>query len=111
MKLLVSLSLLAGAAIGVLGAEEELQIDVTLPVECDRKTKNGDSIHVHYRGTLKSNGEKFDASSSALLSDWGNKEPLLTPGGTGYDRGTPFNFNLGGGMVIKGFVAPRISTV
>jgi len=65
MQLPLSLSLLAGAAIGVLAAEE-LKIDVTLPVECDRPTKKGDSIDVHYRGTLQSDGSKFDASTSRL---------------------------------------------
>ncbi|KAK4162300.1 hypothetical protein QBC43DRAFT_77850 [Cladorrhinum sp. PSN259] len=79
--ILLSLSLIASAAVGVM-ASEDLEIDVTLPVECDRKTKKGDKINVHYSGTLKSNGQKFDAS---------------------YDRGTPFGFTLGGGMVIKGW--------
>ncbi len=66
-RLLLSLSLLASAAIGVLAADG-LKIDVTLPVECDRQTKKGDKIHVHYRGTLQSNGQKFDASTCALSS-------------------------------------------
>ncbi|KAH8881655.1 hypothetical protein GQ53DRAFT_754111 [Thozetella sp. PMI_491] len=80
-RLLLSLSLLASAALGVM-AEAELGIDVTLPVECERKTQKGDKIHVHYRGTLQSNGQKFDAS---------------------YDRNSPFSFKLGGGQVIKGW--------
>ncbi|KAK0611085.1 hypothetical protein B0T14DRAFT_441253 [Immersiella caudata] len=80
-SILLSLSLLASAAVGVLAAED-LKIDVTLPVECERKSKKGDKIDVHYRGTLQSNGQKFDAS---------------------YDRGQPFSFNLGGGQVIKGW--------
>ncbi|KAG7284087.1 Peptidyl-prolyl cis-trans isomerase fpr2 [Staphylotrichum longicolle] len=80
-RILLSLSLLASAAVGVL-ASDDLKIDVTLPVECERKTHKGDTINVHYRGTLQSNGEKFDAS---------------------YDRGTPFSFKLGAGMVIKGW--------
>ena len=54
-----------GAAIGVGGAEE-LKIDVTLPVECDRPTKKGDRIDVHYRGTLQPDGSKFDASTFRL---------------------------------------------
>lgn len=60
MKL--SLTLLA-AALG-LAAAEELKIDVTHAVECERKSQKGDAIEVHYRGTLASNGEKFDASVS-----------------------------------------------
>ncbi|KAK3947004.1 ppiase fkr-5 [Pseudoneurospora amorphoporcata] len=80
-SILLSLSLLASATLGVLAAEE-LAIDVTVPVECDRKTRKGDKINVHYRGTLQSNGQQFDAS---------------------YDRGSPFSFKLGGGQVIKGW--------
>jgi hypothetical protein len=37
---------------------------VTLPVVCERKTKNGDKIHMHYRGTLAADGSQFDASRS-----------------------------------------------
>lgn len=58
MKL--SLALLA-ATLGFVAAEE-LGIEVTHAVECERKTQKGDNIEVHYRGTLASNGEKFDAS-------------------------------------------------
>lgn len=60
--ILLSLSLLVSAAIGGALASEDLKIDVTLPVECERRTQKGDKIDVHYRGTLQSNGEKFDAS-------------------------------------------------
>ncbi|KAL2194146.1 hypothetical protein P885DRAFT_43672 [Corynascus similis CBS 632.67] len=80
-RVLLSLSLLASAAVGALAADE-LKIDVTLPVECERKSQKGDTVNVHYRGTLQSNGQKFDAS---------------------YDRGSPFSFKLGAGMVIKGW--------
>lgn len=62
---LLSFSLLAAAAAGVLA--DELKIDVTLPVECERKTVKGDKIQVHYKGTLQSDGSKFDASTSALF--------------------------------------------
>ncbi|KUL82522.1 hypothetical protein ZTR_10631 [Talaromyces verruculosus] len=60
----------------------ELQIDVTNPVECNRKTTNGDTVKMHYRGTLADSGKQFDAS---------------------YDRGTPLSFKLGAGRVIKGW--------
>jgi len=52
------------------------------PENCARKTEPGDTIRVHYTGTLASNGEKFDSSR---------------------DRGDPFKFTLGKGSVIKGW--------
>jgi FK506-binding protein 2 len=39
-------------------------------------------IHVHYRGTLQSDGSEFDAS---------------------YNRGQPLSFTVGQGQVIKGW--------
>jgi len=79
--LLLSIAVLASAASSVL-AGPELEIEVTRAVECDRKTKKGDKIDVHYRGTLKKDGSEFDAS---------------------YNRGTPLSFVVGKGSVIKGW--------
>ncbi|KAI0015709.1 hypothetical protein F4780DRAFT_783917 [Xylariomycetidae sp. FL0641] len=82
-NLLLSLSLAASAALGVVASSSpDLKIDVTLPVECERKTQKGDTIEVHYRGTLAANDKEFDAS---------------------WNRGKPFSFQLGGGRVIKGW--------
>lgn len=55
--------------------------EYTVKNECKRKTQRGDKIDVHYSGTLKSDGSKFDSS---------------------YDRGTPLSFVVGQGSVIKG---------
>ncbi|CEJ88700.1 Putative Peptidyl-prolyl cis-trans isomerase [[Torrubiella] hemipterigena] len=71
----------AAAVLGLASAGE-LKIDVTRKVKCERKTKAGDSVAMHYRGTLQDTGKQFDAS---------------------YDRGQPFRFNLGSGQVIKGW--------
>jgi peptidylprolyl isomerase len=60
---------------------EDLKIEVVEEGEGDRKTKKGDTISVHYTGTLL-DGTKFDSS---------------------VDRGEPFQFQLGAGMVIAGW--------
>eukprot|EP01119_Soliformovum_irregulare_P005635 TRINITY_DN17394_c0_g1_i1.p1 TRINITY_DN17394_c0_g1~~TRINITY_DN17394_c0_g1_i1.p1 ORF type:complete len:141 (+),score=36.58 TRINITY_DN17394_c0_g1_i1:29-451(+) len=60
----------------------QLRIGVThRPETCDRKTKAGDTLKIHYTGTLQ-DGTKFDSS---------------------LDRGDPFSFRLGSGQVIKGW--------
>lgn len=59
---------------------EGLKIEV-LKQGTGQEAKNGDRVSVHYTGWLE-NGTKFDSS---------------------LDRGTPFEFALGAGQVIKGW--------
>jgi FK506-binding protein 2 len=79
----LSIAILASAAWTVL-ADDGLKIDVTREVECERKTKQGDNIAVHYKGTL-TDGKVFDSS---------------------FDRGQPISFVVGSGRVIKGLGFP-----
>ncbi|KAF2031031.1 hypothetical protein EK21DRAFT_99973 [Setomelanomma holmii] len=63
-------------------AAQKLGIEVTRPVECTRKSRNGDMLSMNYKGTLEKDGSQFDSS---------------------YDRGKPFRFKLGAGQVIAGW--------
>ncbi|KAK2749877.1 hypothetical protein FQN57_005293 [Myotisia sp. PD_48] len=60
-----------------------LIIDTTHVVtDCTRRTAKGDTVKMHYRGTLAADGSEFDAS---------------------YKRGQPLSFTVGAGMVIPGW--------
>ena len=61
---------------------DPLTITPTLRHKCSRPTKAGDTVHMHYKGTLEASGAKFDAS---------------------YDRNQPLTFRVGAGQVIKGW--------
>jgi FK506-binding protein 2 len=78
--LTLSLAVLASASAAI--AAEQVKIDVTRAVECERKSQKGDKISVHYKGTLASDGSEFDTS---------------------YKRGQPLSFVVGKGSVIKGW--------
>ncbi|KAG9508559.1 FPR2, partial [Fragariocoptes setiger] len=61
----------------------QLQIGIKRrPEYCARKAQKGDSLHMHYTGSLKDNGVVFDSS---------------------YKRGQPLKFTLGMSQVIKGW--------
>ena len=76
MRLLAPLLLLLPLAFAA-----EVETEYTVKNECTRKTKRGDKISVHYRGTLLSDGSEFDSS---------------------YNRNSPLSFVVGNGQVIKG---------
>ncbi|KAI9189875.1 Peptidyl-prolyl cis-trans isomerase fpr2 [Blastocladiella emersonii ATCC 22665] len=64
-------------------APKELQIGVKhRPEVCTQRSRKGDRLSMHYRGTLFADGSEFDAS---------------------YNRNQPFDFVLGAGQVIKGW--------
>ncbi|XP_049833875.1 peptidyl-prolyl cis-trans isomerase FKBP2 [Schistocerca gregaria] len=62
--------------------KKKLQIGVKKrPDKCEYKSKKGDFLHVHYKGSLE-DGNEFDSS---------------------YGRGQPLTFTLGSGQVIRGW--------
>ncbi|GFG34616.1 hypothetical protein Cfor_01944 [Coptotermes formosanus] len=63
------------------GATELKSEVLYAPEVCNTKSKNGDMLTMHYKGTLQ-DGTTFDSS---------------------YDRDQPFTFQLGVGQVIKGW--------
>ncbi|CUS11797.1 unnamed protein product [Tuber aestivum] len=82
MRVISILGFMLSALTATALAQDEVEIIKEKVIECERKTQKGDTINVHYRGTLKDTGDQFDAS---------------------YDRGQPFTFTLGENRVIQGW--------
>merc|ERR1719341_1094469 len=82
MRVFVVLSMLSMASLGQEKKVTKLQIGVKKRVEnCEMKSRKGDTLHMHYTGTLQ-DGTEFDSS---------------------IPRGEPLSFTLGSGQVIKGW--------
>lgn len=79
MRFLTALAALP--ALAAIAHAQNLDITVTKPVECTRKTKTGDTVSMKYKGTL-TDGTQFDSN---------------------YDSGRAFDFTLGAGQVIAGW--------
>lgn len=61
MLRVASLSLLALLAVVLAAAKDDLKVEkVFVPDECGVKTKNGDTLTMHYKGTLQ-DGTQFDS--------------------------------------------------
>ena len=72
---------LCSAQKGDLDPDAKLRIGIKHRVsDCPRQAKKGDKLSMHYVGTLRKDGSKFDSSR---------------------DRDSPFQFTLGVGQVIK----------
>merc|ERR1711970_1660705 len=82
MRLLVALPMMVVMCLGEEKKVTKLQIGVKKRVEnCEMKSRKGDTLHMHYTGTLQDVTE-FDSS---------------------IPRGEPLSFTLGSGQVIKGW--------
>ena len=83
-KTIVATLLAASAA-----AAGQLQVNqYEGPTECERRVTNGDSLAMHYTGTIDASSEKGTAGKKFDSSR---------------DRGRTFDFVIGQGRVIKGW--------
>lgn len=75
------IAVLLATASNAVASDAILKIVVTHDVQCDHKTMTGDTIGVHYNGSLQQDGRMFDTS---------------------YKKNGPISFLVGSGLLIKG---------
>ncbi|CAG9460222.1 unnamed protein product [Pedinophyceae sp. YPF-701] len=79
--LVALLALLVGVVPGTFAKQDVEIVQTFVPEDCTNTAKPGQRVAVHYKGTLE-DGSEFDNS---------------------FKRGTPIEFVLGSGQVIKGW--------
>ncbi|MBW0519775.1 hypothetical protein O181_059490 [Austropuccinia psidii MF-1] len=83
LAIILTIVLISSFSLAQDASQEKLQIGVKhKPSSCPIKSQKNDQLSMHYTGTLKSDGSKFDSS---------------------LDRNQPFQFTLGVQQVIKGW--------
>ena len=72
------------------GRKEKIKLEKLTKLECERPTRNGDQLFVHFSGIKEVGGKPFQTSRVGL-----KHEQLVD-----YDK--PYRFQLGLGEVIQG---------